>query len=310
MPCTHTHRGYEGARRTLGMDATQARLSALNKAEREEAAAREAAQQQQTIALHGDSRKRQSEAHKEAVKAAKETQDRKRSTAQLGATLSKMGLNKHKQGFAGRAFGGPGASRFGKPPLPAAAKADAGDAGAGSSVNAPAPAEEMANGAAADGDPQAAASAGGTSSDATAGAAGNGPDADADSSPFETHAAPLPGEAEQAGGLQRGAATMPAAGPSSAVTGAGSAALPQRNLSLQQQLLSLRSHALKGGALSRQAGDSAVPVEVPLQELTLRDLIVVLERDPMYCRSPLLYSLYGMWHAEQAAAAAPKEVKE
>jgi hypothetical protein len=64
-------------------------------------------------------------------------------------------------------------------------------------------------------------------------------------------------------------------------------------MSYQHQLLSAADVAsqsavfVAGGVPPRQAREG----EHPLRELMLADLVAVLERHPLYCRSPELYTL-------------------
>lgn len=68
--------------------------------------------------------------------------------------------------------------------------------------------------------------------------------------------------------------------------------LPQP-LTLQQQLLAARTGSLMPGP----SLPSALSVADGRTKLEIRDLIGVLERDPMYCKHPFLYKLYSKSHA-------------
>jgi hypothetical protein len=68
-------------------------------------------------------------------------------------------------------------------------------------------------------------------------------------------------------------------------------------MTLQHQLLSAADVAgqaaapfVAGGVPPRKVRDG----EEPLRELMLADLVAVLERHPLYCRSPELYTLHTL----------------
>lgn len=99
------------------------------------------------------------------------------------------------------------------------------------------------------------------------------------------------------GGAAAGAAAGSAA---AAAAGGGSGAPPVRPMSLQHQLLNAANAVqapggvapafVAGGASTGRGQDG----EEGLRELMLADLIAVLERHPLYCKSQQLYSLYAL----------------
>lgn len=103
---------------------------------------------------------------------------------------------------------------------------------------------------------------------------------------------PEPASDADAGGQQQRVAS----GGVGSIAAAGLGAPPLKPVTLQHQLLTAANASGVpggGGPVSFVAGGSGSKEgENGLRELRLRDLIAVLERHPLYCRSQLLYSLY------------------
>jgi hypothetical protein len=241
---------------------------------------------------------------RKAAKAAKDAALLQQQQRQLHSTLKTLGIGNRSFGFSSiarpaGAAGPTGGSRagFSKPELlevkgggaaataAAAARGGAAAAGPGEQQQQQGqqqPGDGLAAPAAGDGTAAAAAAAAATA--AAAAAAGGGAAAAGD------------GAAAGANGSNTAAGGQAAA----AKDGEGAAVPLLKPLSLQHQLLTSQHTAsgpggvapafVAGGASASRARDG----EQGLRELMLADLIAVLERHPLYCRSPQLYALAAL----------------
>jgi len=207
---------------------------------------------------------RTSEEDKKAAKAAQTARQLEQQQKNLGTTLTKMGIG--RRSFAMSALGRPAGS------TPAAkagfTKSEVLEAKAAATAPAPAAAADGTN---------------------TAAAAKTEPGADA--APVST-------------GLQT-AGSIPAPASGGTVGPAMAPGVPPvKPVTLQHQLLNAANNTdgpskqlggvvpafVAGGSTATRARDG----EEGLRELMLADLIAVLERHPLYCRSQQLYALYAL----------------
>eukprot|EP00879_Flechtneria_rotunda_P001547 GHRR01001705.1.p1 GENE.GHRR01001705.1~~GHRR01001705.1.p1 ORF type:complete len:804 (+),score=378.70 GHRR01001705.1:1329-3740(+) len=263
-------KGYRGVQKVD--DKTRAGLFNIQKREKEAARKREE-EERDELARLGASRKKLGDEDRKAAKAAKDARQLEQQQKNLGSTLTKMGIGRRNFGMSalGRPAGaGAGGVKLGftKPEL-----------------------QEVKEAAVAPNSGIQAAAAGA----AAATANGVGDDADAAGSPAIKAE---PGTNILADGLssQQQPAAAPVPGPS------GATVPPIKPMSLQHQLLNVASQSqastpasgvppfVAGHASSGRDRDG----EEGLREVMLADLIAVLERHPLYCRSQQLFSLYAL----------------
>jgi len=263
-------RAFEGVRRT---DDPRRPLVALESRERQ-GAIREEARQQAAQASLADSRKRLSASDRAAAKEAKAQQQLQAQRVQTAAALEKLGLGRRSfhGGFGGAAGRATGPKNVAKraAALEDAAKVAGGGGGGGGKGAAAAQQQQVQQ------------------------------------QPTQQQQQQQRGEDGGGGATGSRSAAHPAA-PASA-----------KGLTLQQQLIQARGHravddpgagdggaGAGGGALAGFGGGGRGERRQP-RDLTVRDLIAVLERDPVYCRSPEVYRLYLELSARVAREEADK----
>jgi len=207
---------------------------------------------------------------RKAAQAAKQQRDIEQKKASVGSTLSLLGIRHQAFSSLGKAANKTGASKtaFTKPELLEA--------------------KAVASGAA-DGTGAAAAAA----APATAGPAGSLDPAAVKVEPGSAAAAAAAGAAHDRQVIVGSSANAAAA---AAAAAAPSGPPPLKPMSLQHQLLSVAdlqpsvTPLVAGGVSARKARDG----EEAFRELMLQDLVAVLERHPLYCRSPELHTLHAL----------------
>lgn len=203
---------------------------------------------------------------RKAAQAAKQQRDIEQKKASVGSTLSLLGIRHQAFSSLGKAANKTGASKTGftKPELLEA--------------------KTVASGAA---DGAGGASAAAAAAPAAAAPAGSVDPAAVKAEPGTAAAAAAAGATQQIIGSSSNTAA--------AVT-APSGPPPLKPMSLQHQLLSFSdlqptvTPLVAGGVSARKARDG----EEAFRELMLQDLVAVLERHPLYCRSPELHTLHAL----------------